>query len=126
MARYGRASLGRFKQAVARDPNIGNFRQWCQARRRSARGDAVQYLREKIPIAQWLPGYSPSWLVNDVVAGLTIGCLLVPQSLAYANIAKLPAAYGLLSSWLPMLIYTFMGTSKGETAMPSNTSTPAD
>ncbi|KAJ5088728.1 hypothetical protein N7456_012344 [Penicillium angulare] len=51
--------------------------------------------------------------------GITIGILLVPQSLAYAKVANIPARYGLLSSWLPTLIYAIMGTSKDVTAGPT-------
>jgi sodium-independent sulfate anion transporter 11 len=52
------------------------------------------------------------------VIGTTIGILLVPQSLAYAKVANIPARYGLLSSWLPTLIYAIMGTSKGQSPCP--------
>jgi len=45
--------------------------------------------------------------------GITIGILLVPQSLAYAKVANIPTSYGLISSWLPTLFYAIMGTSKG-------------
>lgn len=51
--------------------------------------------------------------------GITIGILLVPQSLAYAKVAEIPARYGLISSWLPTLFYTIMGTSKDVTAGPT-------
>ncbi len=105
--------LGSLRDAVLADYNIGKARQWYGDRRRSFGRCARSYLAEKVPVIRWLPHYAPSWLVSDAVAGLTIGVLLVPQSLAYANIAKLPGAYGLLSSWLPMLIYLIMGTSKG-------------
>ncbi|KAI0995644.1 hypothetical protein K3495_g12536 [Podosphaera aphanis] len=72
----------------------------------------AKYLIEKIPIITWLPKYSSSWILNDLVAGTTIGLLLIPQSLAYAKIANIPEEYGLMSSWLPPLIYALMGTSK--------------
>ncbi|KAF2769901.1 hypothetical protein EJ03DRAFT_343145 [Teratosphaeria nubilosa] len=55
---------------------------------------ATNYLVSKLPIVKWLPSYSPVWLFNDVLAGITIGVLLVPQSLSYATIAKLPPSYG--------------------------------
>jgi MFS superfamily sulfate permease-like transporter len=56
---------------------------------------------------------NPRWILNDVLAGITVGVLLIPQSLAYAKIATIPGQYGLMSSWLPNFLYFFMGTSKG-------------
>lgn len=38
---------------------------------------SAEYFLEKVPIIQWLPRYYPRWLLNDVVAGLTVGVLLV-------------------------------------------------
>lgn len=44
----------------------------------------------KLPFLKWLLQYRLSWLVSDVVAGLTVGLMVVPQALAYARIATLP------------------------------------
>ncbi|KAK0307928.1 hypothetical protein LTR29_016980 [Friedmanniomyces endolithicus] len=71
------------------------------------------YLLDKVPIVGWLPKYNLRWIVNDVIAGLTLGLLLIPQSLSYAKIATIPVEYGLQSSWLPATLYTFMGSTKG-------------
>lgn len=68
---------------------------------------------DKFPIIGWLPRYNPRWIVNDVIAGLTIGLMLIPQALSYAKIATIPVEYGLMSSWLPPAIYTLMGSTKG-------------
>ena len=62
----------------------------------------------------WLPKYNYRWIPNDIIAGLTLGLMLVPQSLAYADIATIPVQYGLMSAWFPAILYAFMGTSKGE------------
>lgn len=74
---------------------------------------AGQYLLDKFPIVQWLPRYHPSWLVQDFVAGLTIGVLLIPQGLAYVKIATTPIENGLYSGWIPAVMTVLMGTSKG-------------
>ena len=47
----------------------------------------------------------------DAVAGLTVGVLLIPQALAYAQLAHLPPVYGLYTSIIPTLIYAFFGGS---------------
>jgi sodium-independent sulfate anion transporter 11 len=74
----------------------------------------VKYLADKAPIIQWLPHYSPKWILRDSIAGFTIGALLVPQALAYARIATIPGEFGLLSSWLPPALYAVTETSKGQ------------
>ena len=73
----------------------------------------ADYLLDKVPIVGWLPKYNWRWLPNDLIAGLTLGIMLIPQSLAYASIATIPVQYGLMSSWFPAVLYTFMGTTKG-------------
>ena len=77
----------------------------------------ADYCIDKVPIVQWLPRYDWRWALNDVIAGLTLGIMLVPQSLAYAKIATIPVQFGLMSSWFPATLYAFMGTTKGKTAL---------
>ena len=45
---------------------------------------------QKLPFLKWLLGYNLRWLLSDVIAGITVGLMVVPQALAYANIANLP------------------------------------
>ncbi|KAL4885916.1 sulfate transporter family-domain-containing protein [Aspergillus karnatakaensis] len=107
------------KKTVRDDPNITRFLSLASSSLPKLPKATANYLAAKVPIAQWITGYSPSWLWGDLVAGITIGILLVPQSLAYAKVANIPARYGLISSWLPTLFYTVMGTSKDVTAGPT-------
>ncbi|CAM1505940.1 Fc.00g115770.m01.CDS01 [Cosmosporella sp. VM-42] len=99
---------------------------WNQAAHLGASGAralpaaSVQYVIEKFPIIGWLPRYNPRWILNDVIAGLTIGLMLIPQGLSYAKIAEIPVEYGLMSSWLPAAIYTFMGTTKDLSTGPTS------
>ena len=65
-----------------------------------------------IPILNWLPSYKKSWFKGDINAGLTVGVMLIPQGMAYASIAGLPAVYGLYASIVPILIYSIFGTSR--------------
>jgi len=69
-------------------------------------------LKSILPILHWLPNYKKEWLKGDVSAGLTVGVMLIPQGMAYASIAGLPAVYGLYASIVPILVYAFMGTSR--------------
>ena len=65
-----------------------------------------------IPITDWLRDYNTSHFKNDLRAGLTVGILLIPQSMAYAMLAGLPAVYGLYASIIPLAVYAVFGTSR--------------
>ena len=64
------------------------------------------------PILTWLPHYHKRLLGADILAGLIVTVMVIPQSLAYALLAGLPAVVGLYASILPQLLYTFLGTSR--------------
>lgn len=76
-------------------------------------------LRSCFPILTWLPAYNLAWLRMDVLAGLTVGLTVVPQALAYAEVAGLPVQYGLYSSFVGGFIYCVFGTSKDITLGPT-------
>ena len=48
-------------------------------------------LYSKLPITQWLPKYDTSCVVSDMIAGITVGLTVIPQGIAYAGVAGLPA-----------------------------------
>ncbi|NWR77758.1 S2611 protein, partial [Centropus unirufus] len=73
----------------------------------------------RVPILRWLPRYSLAWLQLDLVAGLTVGLTVVPQALAYAEVAGLPVQYGLYSSFMGCFVYCFLGTAKDVTLGPT-------
>jgi len=63
-------------------------------------------------VLRWLPSYERSSLTPDVIAGLTVWALLVPEALAYAAIAGVPAQYGLYAVPLALVGYVAFGTSR--------------
>lgn len=65
----------------------------------------------KTHIPQWLKNYRKDTFSSDLVAALIVTMLLVPQGLAYAVLAGLPAEMGLYASLLPLVAYAFFGTS---------------
>ncbi|KIK59669.1 hypothetical protein GYMLUDRAFT_261679 [Collybiopsis luxurians FD-317 M1] len=73
---------------------------------------AINYVYGLFPIIGWISRYNLGWLTGDVIAGLTVGIVLVPQGMSYAQIATLPVQYGLYSSFVGVLIYCFFATSK--------------
>ena len=80
-------------------------------------------LKSVFPILDWLPNYKKAWLKGDIVAGLTVGVMLIPQGIAYALIAGLPPIYGLYTAMIPQIVYAIFGTSRqlavGPAAMDS-------
>ena len=66
-------------------------------------------VRRWISVLDWLPHYRRADLPGDVVAGVTGAAVLVPQSMAYAQIASLPPVVGLYASVVPLLVYAVLG-----------------
>ncbi|WP_299156934.1 solute carrier family 26 protein [uncultured Tenacibaculum sp.] len=83
----------------------------------------MKLIKKLIPILEWLPNYKKSQLRGDVVAGLTVAIVLIPQGIAYALIAGLPPIYGLYAALVPQLMYAIFGSSRqvaiGPVAMDS-------
>ena len=69
-------------------------------------------IRRFIPILSWLPRYDRSWLSIDIIAGLTLWGLVVPEAMAYAGIAGLPPQAGLYTLLAALLVYAIFGTSR--------------
>lgn len=90
---------------------------WVRELIPDGRGIAT-YFRNLFPFTRWIMRYNLQWLAGDLVAGITVGCVVVPQSMAYAQLAQLPVEFGLYSSFMGVLIYWFFATSKDITIGP--------
>src|SRR5438045_1085662 len=97
-------------------------------RRRGQAGDpggaAPSVRRQKrLPVFEWLRSYGRPDLNGDLVAGLTVGAMLIPQSMGYALLAGLPPQVGLYAAVLPLVAYAAIGGSRqlgvGPTAISS-------
>jgi high affinity sulfate transporter 1 len=77
-----------------------------------SRSKSREFLGSLLPILTWLPSYDRAWLRADVMAGLAVWAMMVPQALAYAAIAGVPPVYGLYSVPLAMAAYAVFGTSR--------------
>ncbi|EYU23026.1 hypothetical protein ABFS82_11G046000 [Erythranthe guttata] len=73
---------------------------------------SIQTLQYFVPMLEWLPNYSFNLFMYDLLAGITIASLAIPQGISYANLASLPPIIGLYSSFVPPLIYAIFGSSK--------------
>ncbi len=76
-------------------------------------GSAIgRYFSSLFPFTNWIIHYNLTWLVGDIIAGVTVGFVVVPQGMAYALLAKLPAQYGLYTSFVGFFLYWAFATSK--------------
>ncbi|XP_044584519.1 sodium-independent sulfate anion transporter-like isoform X1 [Cotesia glomerata] len=83
------------------------------------RARAKEILVKRIPILGWLPNYTWGKLLQDALAGITVGLTAIPQGIAYAVVAGLPAQYGLYSSFMGCFAYLIFGSTKDVTIGPT-------
>ena len=76
----------------------------------SARAPAVG--QRLLPIVGWLPGYRRDWLLPDILAGLAVWAVMVPEGMAYAGIVGVPPIMGLYTLVPPLFAYALLGTSR--------------
>jgi len=69
-------------------------------------------LKRYLPILTWSRDYNRDAFISDAVAAVIVTIMLIPQSLAYALLAGLPAEMGLYASILPLVAYAVFGTSR--------------
>lgn len=69
-------------------------------------------LNKIFPFLDWIKGYNLKSFQVDALAGLTVALVLIPQSMAYAQLAGLPVVYGLYASFLPPMVAAMFGSSR--------------
>ncbi|ORX88713.1 sulfate permease [Basidiobolus meristosporus CBS 931.73] len=99
------------------DPQI-SYRDQIKQYSSDAPKHAAEYVKSLLPIFKWIGHYNTTWLVGDLIAGITVGAVVVPQGMAYAKLATLPPQYGLYSSFVGVILYCFFATSKDITIGP--------
>jgi sodium-independent sulfate anion transporter 11 len=99
------------------DPTVG---EWAREHTPTLR-DAGRYVYNLFPFISWIGKYNLTWFLGDMIAGVTVGAVVVPQSMAYAQLAQLDVEYGLYSSFMGVMLYWFFATSKDITIGVSNT-----
>lgn len=102
------------KSIVTYDEPVVNPVDYVKNVTRSPVTRSKNYLLSLFPILQWAPYYpfNPSWFISDFITGITVATVLVPQAMSYATLATLSPQYGLYSSFMGLICYTFFGTSK--------------
>nr|CAG8510185.1 13921_t:CDS:2 [Entrophospora candida] len=80
----------------------------------------ASYIRSLFPIVTWIGRYNLTWFLGDVVAGITVGAIAIPQTMAVATkLANLPPEYGLYSAFVGVTIYCLFATSRDVTIGPT-------
>ncbi|TYJ00230.1 hypothetical protein E1A91_A13G072900v1 [Gossypium mustelinum] len=97
---------GTVKETFFADDPLRQFKDQPRSRK------LVLVFQALFPIFEWGRNYSLSKFKGDLIAGLTIASLCIPQDIGYAKLANLDPQYGLYSSFVPPLIYAFMGSSR--------------
>ncbi|XP_072280219.1 pendrin-like [Pyxicephalus adspersus] len=73
----------------------------------------LQIIKSLFPILDWFPKYRwKEWIVHDIISGVSTGLVSTLQGLSFALLASVPVGYGLYSSFFPVIIYLFLGTSR--------------
>ncbi|KAJ7556986.1 hypothetical protein O6H91_05G107300 [Diphasiastrum complanatum] len=83
-----------------------------QFRNQSRRRKCLLGMQYALPILEWGPQYNFDFFKSDLISGITIASLAIPQGIAYAKLANLPPIIGLYSSFLPPLLYALFGSSR--------------
>ena len=68
--------------------------------------------RRLLPVLAWAPAYRREWLVPDMLAGLALWAVMVPEGMAYAGIVGVPPIAGLYTIVPPLIAYALLGTSR--------------
>src|SRR5271169_4461763 len=87
-------------------------RHWAVGFRHDLSARPAPIAQRLLPILSWLPGYRREWLLPDVLAGLAVWAVMVPEGMAYAGIVGVPPKMGLYTLVPPLIAYALLGTSR--------------
>jgi sulfate permease, SulP family len=82
--------------------------------------DVKEWLKSNIPVLDWLPRYERKDLKTDLIAGLTVGAVVIPSAMGWASLAGLPTQYGLYAAVASLIAYFIFGSSKHLVVVPSS------
>ncbi|XP_059812104.1 solute carrier family 26 member 10 isoform X4 [Hypanus sabinus] len=96
------------------EENVTESFQQTERRSCACPGNAgKQFWRRRLPFLTWLPRYKiKQWLIGDIIAGLTVGIIHIPQGMSFALLTSVAPIYGLYTSFFPVVFYVFFGTGR--------------
>ncbi|NXW42478.1 S26A6 protein, partial [Nyctiprogne leucopyga] len=109
------------EEVAQRKPPAEPSLRGCLHKIRCSASTAKSVLFQFLPFLRWLPRYPvKDWLPGDIASGFSVGIMHLPQGLAYALLAGLPPVTGLYSSFYPVFLYFFFGTSRHNSVEPKH------
>lgn len=102
------------------EPNSNDHVKKKQMQKAIKNEKIYEFLHQHVPITKWLPKYNSKMAMGDMIAGITIGLTMIPQSIAYASLANLSPQVGLYSSLIGGFIYMNFGTVKQVSMGPTS------
>lgn len=104
----------RFRQTYGTEDQSGGrerLRDRLAQRCSCSQVECVHLLHKRLPVCSWLPKYKlRKWLLGDIIAGLTVGIVHIPQGMAFALLTSVAPVYGLYTSFFPVVLYMLFGT----------------
>lgn len=91
---------------------------WLFSNANNPGAKVTTYFRNLFPFLNWIGSYNLTWASGDLIAGITVALVVVPQSMSYAQLALLSPEFGLYSSFVGVMIYALFATSKDVTIGP--------
>jgi sodium-independent sulfate anion transporter 11 len=88
------------------------IKSWFKSKIKNPKKHIDGYFLSYFPFVTWIYRYNFIWFCCDLIAGLTVGVVAMPQSMAYASLAKLAPQFGLYSSFVGGMFYWIFATSK--------------
>lgn len=90
-----------------------------KSKREMLRSWLLRFIR-KFFITKWILEYNMNFFISDLIAGITMGLILIPQSIMFSNLCGLPSQYGLFSSLIASLTYVIFGSVKQMSIGPTS------
>jgi hypothetical protein len=115
---YGTSQIGSASEHAPNQNNESNSLQWCgkvatECRTALEARTCEDWTETFLPCWRWLKTYKwRTMFPNDLIAGCSVGVMVIPQSMSYAKLAGLPVEYGLYSALVPVYAYAVFGSSR--------------
>uniref|UniRef100_H2YHT9 STAS domain-containing protein n=1 Tax=Ciona savignyi TaxID=51511 RepID=H2YHT9_CIOSA len=88
-------------------------KKYCESKTKDPVRTVKNFFLNLFPIFTWLSRYDvKGWLLADVISGVTVGVMQIPQGMSYALLAGQHPIYGLYNAFFPVLLYSILGTSR--------------
>lgn len=93
---------------------------YIETQTKSFKEKFIEFIKRRFFIFSWILDYNREKAIGDLISGITLGLTMVPQSLAYANLANVPPQYGLYSAFVGSLVYVVFGTVREVSIGPTS------